>query len=91
MSAGEIIYKEGDDADAVSLIEKGVVEVSRVAANKAVRLAVFGKGEIFGESGVLHDRPRSTTMRALIDSQVMKVSKEQFFTLFSDNNPMGLP
>lgn len=91
MSAGETIYKEGDEADAVYLIEDGAVEVSRIAANKAVRLAVFGKGEIFGESGVIHDKPRSTTMRALMDCQVLKVPKEQFFTMFGDNNPMGLP
>lgn len=89
--AGETIYTEGDHADAIYLIESGAVEVSRVVSGKAVRLAVFGRGEIFGESGILHDKPHSTTMRALISCSLMKVTKQQFFAIFGDNNPIGLP
>ncbi len=89
--AGETIYTEGDHAEAIYLIESGAVEASRVVSGKEVRLAVFGRGEIFGESGILHDKPHSTTMRALITSSLMKVTKQQFYAMFGENNPIGLP
>ncbi|GEQ98029.1 hypothetical protein JCM17844_16660 [Iodidimonas gelatinilytica] len=91
LPAGEIIYEEGDEAQAVFLIEDGAVEVSRRTGDRAVRLAVFGKGEVFGESGVIRNKVHSTTMRTLTDTVLLSVTKEQFLKLFSDNNPLGLP
>ncbi len=88
---GEVIYREGDPGDAIFVLESGAVAVSRDVNGRAVRLAVIGKGEIFGESGVIQDKPRSTTMTALSEVSALKVSKTQFLQIFREDNPIGLP
>ncbi len=90
-SAGETVYCEGDPADAIYVIETGSVEVSRSVDGRSARLGVLGHGEIFGESGVIQDKPRSTTMTALSDLVALKVTKEQFLKAFGEDNPIGLP
>lgn len=88
--AGAEIYGEGEDSDAIYVIQDGLVEVSRRDDGRPVRLGVIGKGEIFGETGVILDQPRSTSMIALSDAVLLKVTKKQFFEIFG-NNPIGLP
>ncbi|WP_281300312.1 MULTISPECIES: cyclic nucleotide-binding domain-containing protein [unclassified Iodidimonas] len=91
LKPGDLVYAEGDEAKAVYLIEEGAVEVSRQAAGRAVRLAVLGRGEIFGESGVIRNKAHSTSMKALTPCSLLEVTKPQFLKLFSDQNPLGLP
>ncbi len=88
---GEVIYREGEPGDAIYVLESGAVAVSRQVEDRAVRLAVIGKGEIFGESGVIQDKARSTTMTALSEVSALKVDKAQFLQIFSEDNPIGLP
>ncbi|RMD87876.1 MAG: hypothetical protein D6807_06975 [Alphaproteobacteria bacterium] len=88
---GEVIYREGDPGDAIFVLEEGAVAVSREVSGRQVRLAVIGKGEIFGESGVILGKPRSTTMTALSPVSALKVDRPQFLQVFSEDNPIGLP
>jgi len=90
-SAGEVIYREGDPGDAVYLVQSGSVEISRMAGGEVATLSVFGPGEIFGETGVLQDRPHSTTVTALSETVVLKLDKPTFLKAFGEDNPFGLP
>ncbi len=91
MPAGATIYREGETAEAVFVIEDGEVEVLRQGVAGPVRLAVLGRGEIFGETGVIMGEPRSTTMRALVATRLLRVERDEFIEAFSRNNPIGLP
>ncbi len=91
IAAGSIIYREGEKADAVFVIEDGEVEVLRQGVAGPVRLAVLGRGEIFGETGVIMGEPRSTTMRARVETRLLRVERDEFIEAFSRNNPIGLP
>ncbi len=88
--AGRVIYEEGGPGDAVFIITDGKVEVSRQIGDGQVRLAVLGKGAIFGESGVLRNQARSTTVRAVTPVTLMVIPKEAFLSVFSRENPLGL-
>ena len=90
-SAGQIIYREGDPGDAVFIIQDGQVEVLRDINGENVRLAVLRKGAIFGEMGVLRDKPRSTTTRAIDAIALVKISKESFLSTFRRDSPLALP
>ncbi len=89
--AGQIIYREGGPGDAVFVIKEGEVEVLRDVGGEQVRLAVLRKGAIFGEMGVLRDKPRSTTTRALGDTNLVTITKETFLSTFQSDNPLALP
>ncbi len=90
-TAGQVIYREGGSGDAVFIIQEGEVEVLRDVGGEEVRLAVLRKGAIFDEMGVLRDRPRSTTARALGDITLVTISKETFLSTFRKDNPLALP
>lgn len=90
IEAGEIIYREGDPGDAVFVVKVGEIEVSRTISGQLVRLAVLRSGAIFGETGVLRDRPRSTTVRAVGPVTLIVIPKEDFLATFQRDNPLAL-
>jgi len=90
-ATGEVIYREGDSGDAVYVVQSGAVEVSRMVGSEVACLSVFGPGEIFGETGVIRDKPHSTTVTALSDTVLLEVDKATFLKTFGEDNPFGLP
>ncbi len=91
VEAGTIIYREGDDADAVHFISAGEVEVRRQAGEEDVLLAVLRDGQFFGEIGVVRDKPRRTTTKALTDTTLVSVPKDNFLNAFGETNAFALP
>ncbi|MFQ6018910.1 MAG: cyclic nucleotide-binding domain-containing protein [Kiloniellaceae bacterium] len=91
IESGEAVYREGDPGAAVYIIEDGEVEVLREADGQRVRLGVLRRGAIFGETGVIRDRPRSTTVRALGRVKLVVITKDEFLSAFRDDNPLALP
>ena len=59
-SAGQEIFKEGDEGDGVYVVQDGLVEISGLVDQK-VRFVFskVGPGDIFGEMAVLENKPRS--------------------------------
>ena len=91
VAADTIIYREGDDADAVHFISAGEVEVRRRAGEEDVLLAVLRDGQFFGEIGVVQDQPRQTTTRALTDTTLVSVPRDDFLKAFGETNGFALP
>lgn len=91
VEADTIIYREGDDSDAVHFISAGEVEVRRRAGQDDVLLAVLRDGQFFGEIGVVQDQPRRTTTRALTDTTLVSVPRDDFLKAFGAANGFALP
>ncbi len=87
---GQIIFREGDAADAVYLLRSGAVEVVRESQATEIRLAVLGEGELFGEISVIRGEARSTTLRALGPASAVEIPREAFLKAFPDDNPLAL-
>jgi len=90
-TTGDVVYREGDPGDAVYVVQSGAVEITRMVDGDVACLSVFGPGEIFGETGVLRDRPHSTTVTALSETKLLEVDKATFLQTFGEDNPFGLP
>ncbi len=91
VAAGGVIYREGDPGNAVFVVQEGEVEILRETDGETVRLAVLRRGAIFGEMGVLRDKPRSTTVRALSETRMIVLSKPDFLDAFGGENSLALP
>lgn len=65
-AAGATIFREGDAADALYLVETGLVEVRR----QGEPLAVLGPGSFVGELGLLLGEPRSADLVAGADTRL---------------------
>ena len=68
---GEIIVREGDQANDMFVIRSGNVEIFKTVGGHDVRLAVLDRGSFFGEMSVLEGQPRSATARAMGDTSLL--------------------
>jgi len=76
---GEIIFREGDPATDLYVIKSGRVEVA--SGNRM--LATIEENGIFGEMALIDKAPRSATVTAATDVEVVPVSEKQFLFLVS--------
>ena len=77
--AGEIIFKEGDEADQLFAIKSG--EIAIQLGNRT--LAELSANSIFGEMALIDDSPRSATAVAKTDVELVPISEKQFLFLVS--------
>lgn len=76
---GELLFKEGDPGDKFYILQSGSVEILKdKAGSEPDRLAVKKAGDSFGEMALLTDAPRSATVRAVENANLLVVSRDQF-------------
>lgn len=75
---GEVIFRKGDAADSMFVIQDGQVEVLEELDGQEIRLAVSGPGEVIGEMAIFEHEPRSATVRALGKARVLTVDEKTF-------------
>jgi CRP-like cAMP-binding protein/Zn-dependent protease len=83
---GEAVFRQGDRADAFYVVRNGRVAVEDVDPDSGdVRvIRTFGRGESFGELGLLGTAPRQATLRAIDDAELFRVDKNAFDRLLAD-------
>ena len=87
--AGDVVFQQGDTADAVYVLIDGAVEVIREGEPR-VRVARLGENAMFGETGVLCDRPRSATIEASTTTTVIRVERYTFNQVVRDVPQLAL-
>jgi signal transduction histidine kinase len=73
---GEVLMAEGSPPEAMYVVLDGEFEVSRNVGGSDVLLNVCGPGELVGELGIAHGRPRSATVRARTPGRVQRIGVE---------------
>ena len=78
-AAGDVILAEGDLAERFYVVTQGEVEISRrTPEGDEVKLATLGRGQSFGEVGILAETRRTATVRAVDDVELLALSWETF-------------
>lgn len=75
---GEVIFRQGDAADSMFVIQDGQVEVLAELDGQEIRLAVSGPGEVIGEMAIFEHGTRSATVRALGNARVLTIDEKTF-------------
>jgi CRP-like cAMP-binding protein/Pyruvate/2-oxoacid:ferredoxin oxidoreductase delta subunit len=75
---GQVICKEGDDADAFYLIRSGVVRVAQTMPGGEMVRTYLSRGDYFGEIGLLRAIKRTATCSALDAVDVVKIPAGEF-------------
>src|SRR5947199_10611417 len=75
---GQVICKEGDDADAFYLIRSGMVRVSNALPGGEMVRTYLSRGDYFGEIGLLRSIKRTATCTALDAVDVVKIPASDF-------------
>ena len=75
---GAVLCVEGEISSELFLIQKGRVKISKIFDNKEVVLSILEAGNMLGEMALLESKPRSATVVALEDSEIVVLTKERF-------------
>lgn len=76
---GDILMRKGDFGDSLFLINKGWVKVVSIdKKGDEIILNKYGPGEAVGEMALLDKGPRSATVIALEDSEVLELKQDVF-------------
>jgi small-conductance mechanosensitive channel/CRP-like cAMP-binding protein len=85
-AAGENLCRQGEPGDSFYVIREGRVAILVTGANgNQVTAAHLSRGGFFGEMSLLTGEPRSGTVAAETDVEVLRVSKQDFAGLLQAN------
>ena len=79
-SPGQTIFKEGDPADVMYVVQSGEVEVRYNGHS----IETLGEGNIFGEMSLVSEEPRAATVIALTDVRLVPVDLKHFMFLVEE-------
>jgi len=86
--AGEALMTEGEQGDCAYIIEQGNVEILINKEGNLVQIGTRGSGSIIGEMAMIDDKPRTATIKALEDCEVMEISRDDFRNRLDDSDPI---
>jgi CRP-like cAMP-binding protein len=86
-----VLVYEGDAGDALFIVVKGNVAVTRVSNDgKETILTILREGDFFGEMGVLDGSPRSATIKAIGEVDAAMLPRKDFLDLLGKSPHMSL-
>jgi CRP-like cAMP-binding protein len=84
---GEVIFREGEPAERMFLIDTGRVKLSTASpSGQELLIGVLGRGQIFGELEVIDRGSRAMDARTMEDCRVYALDSDQFWTII-ENRP----
>jgi CRP-like cAMP-binding protein len=83
---GEVVFREGDASDTCYIVRDGRARAIRSHRDgRAITLARFGPGDIFGELALFEDERRSATVEAIEATTVVAVLGPDMRRLLSEH------
>ncbi|MBL8503910.1 MAG: cyclic nucleotide-binding domain-containing protein [Rhodocyclaceae bacterium] len=77
----EVIFDQGEEGQALYIIESGKVLICRQGQAVAGRVAELGEGRLFGELALLDNSPRAAQARALENCSLAVLFRADFLGL----------
>lgn len=88
---GQVIYKEGDPAKHVFVVDKGLVSLRRVEPGKLVGIAFENRehGELFGAAAVMQPREYTLTALCLEETAVYAIDADKLGKMCESDPQLG--
>lgn len=92
VAAGEILWREGEECQALGFIVSGRLEVRKQTEfpGKDVIVGVYGSGSVIGEASLQKNSTSSVTVVALNDSELLLLDRERFEKLSLDHPSLSI-
>lgn len=93
LSAGEILFNQGDPGNELIIVKEGSVAIfvpveGAPGGGQAIR--IFQPGELLGEMALIDRKPRSASARAEQPSKILTLKESDFQRLLSQHPEMAL-
>ncbi len=80
LQKGDLLFKEGDSSNAMYLIRTGMVRIFKKKGDSQIEIDTLRSGQIVGEMAFLDGNPRSASGEALMDTELVEISKSVYDT-----------
>ncbi|HSB69989.1 MAG TPA: cyclic nucleotide-binding domain-containing protein [Candidatus Methylomirabilis sp.] len=85
-----VLFKEGDQGEALYLVVDGSVRVSKTGPGSADQpMAFMERGSCFGEMALVDEFPRSATAVANQESRILFIEKQAFLNFLEQHPVVG--
>ena len=88
--ADEELFHQGDIGDSAYIVIGGQADVIRSTDRGEVVVSTVKRNDIVGEVAILCDVPRTASVKAKEDLEVLKISKDLFFRMISEFPQMSV-
>ena len=82
LAPDEVLFRAGDEGDALYIVRHGRVDVLADAAeagsNAQRPIATLSEGQTLGEMALLTGSPRTATIRAATEAELLRIGKDDF-------------
>lgn len=79
LSPNEVLFHQGDDADAVYIVDDGWISIVKTdLEGQELNLARLSKGALFGELAMIDESTRSATASSATYTDVIRINKVDF-------------
>ena len=86
LSKGATLYREGEPADALYIIQSGRVRLLAIGEDgKEKTVSIFGRGDTFGETSLLTGAPHSLTVKVDSTAHFLVLHREDFENYIKKN------
>jgi uncharacterized membrane protein len=78
--SGDIVFSQGDGGSSMYVVQSGAVQVYLPSAEKdapPVVLKDLRTGEYFGELSLFDNKPRSASVRAMVDTVLLELTRDE--------------
>jgi CRP/FNR family transcriptional regulator, cyclic AMP receptor protein len=76
LEPGKILLKEGEHSNSMYWVQSGQLVVSKRRGTEEVVLGHIYSGELVGEMSFLDQEPRSATVKAMTDCELIQIPQE---------------
>jgi MFS family permease len=84
VTAGDVVIRAGDRGDRFYIVADGELEIVADGLHSTARA-----GDHFGEIALLRDVPRTATVRAVVDSRLYALEREDFLAAVTGHSDVG--
>ena len=85
LKKGAVVYSVNDPSDCVYLVNVGAVQIE---TKYGMILGELGEGELFGEVGLITNELRTVTVKAKVDSVIIKIDEPTFREKLQQADPV---
>lgn len=79
---GHVLFKEGDNPDALYIIESGKIVITKKRGSVELELVVLEKGQVLGEMGFFDDKTRSASAKAITEVKAIEIKYDKLRKLY---------
>jgi diguanylate cyclase (GGDEF)-like protein/PAS domain S-box-containing protein len=79
---GEVLFREGDVGETMYVVLSGEIYIEK----ENTVIALRERGEYIGEMTLIEDKPRTATAKAVKETRLLEIHKEQFLAHLASNS-----